>query len=47
MKIREYPGYEKYGDKTLPKLMSGNLSSADILEIDLKVKQKLKKVENG
>ena len=47
MKIREYTGYEKYGDKTLPKLMSGNLSSADILEIDLKVKQKLKKVQNG
>ena len=47
MKIREYPGCEKYGDKTLPKLMSGNLSSADILEIDLKVKQKLKKVQNG
>ena len=47
MKIREYPGCENYGDKTLPKLMSGNLSSADILEIDLKVKQKLKKVQNG
>ena len=47
MKIREYPGYEKYGDKALPKLMSGNLSSADILEMDLKVKQKLKKVQNG
>ena len=47
MKIREYPGCEKYGDKTLPKLMSGNLSSADILEMDLKVKQKLKKVQNG
>lgn len=47
MKIREYPGCEKYGDKTLPKLMSGNLSSADILEIDLRVKQKLKKVQNG
>ena len=47
MKIREYPECEKYGDKTLPKLMSGNLSSADILEIDLKVKQKLKKVQNG
>ena len=47
MKIREYPGCEKYGDKTLPKLMSGKLSSSDILEIDLKVKQRLKKVQNG
>lgn len=47
MKIRELGDNKTYGDKTLQKLMSGNLSSADILEIDLKVKQKLKKVQNG
>ena len=47
MKIRDYPGCEKYGDKTLPKLMNGNITLKDISEIDLKVKQKLKKVQNG
>ena len=47
MKIRDYPGCEKYGDKTLPKLMDGNITLKDISEIDLKVKQKLKKVQNG
>lgn len=33
-----------YGASTLEKLMSGKLSSADILEIDLKVKNKMEKV---
>ena len=47
MKIRDLIGDETYGTATLNKLMSGTLSSADILEIDLKVKQKLKKVHNG
>ena len=47
MKIRDLIGDETYGTATLNKLMSGTLSSADILEIDLKVKQKLKKVQNG
>lgn len=47
MKIRDLIGDETYGTPTLNKLMSGTLSSADILEIDLKVKQKLKKVQNG
>lgn len=47
MKIRDLIGDETYGTSTLNKLMSGTLSSADILEIDLKVKQKLKKVQNG
>lgn len=47
MKIRDLIGDETYGTPTLNKLMSGTLSSVDILEIDLKVKQKLKKVQNG
>ena len=47
MKIRDLIGDETYGTATLNKVMSGTLSSADILEIDLKVKQKLKKVQNG
>ena len=47
MKIRELIDDETYGTSTLNKIMSGTLSSADILEIDLKVKQKLKKVQNG
>lgn len=50
MKIRSFGTDEKgkdlsnYGASTLEKLMSGTLSSADILEIDLKVKNKLEKV---
>ena len=44
MKIRELTNNEEYGASTLQKLMSGTLSSADILEIDLKVKNKLEKV---
>ena len=44
MKIREKTGNEEYGKATMEKLLSGTLSSADILEIDLKVKNKLEKV---
>lgn len=51
MKIRAIGGVDEkgkdlsvYGESTMQKLLSGNLSSADILEIDLKVKQKLEKV---
>lgn len=44
MKIREKTGNEEYGKATMDKLLSGTLSSADILEIDLKVKNKLEKV---
>lgn len=47
MKIRELTNNQEYGTPTLNKLMSGTLSSADILEIDLKVKKKLKEVENN
>lgn len=50
MKIREV-GKDKdgndlseYGAKTLEKIMSGTLTSADLLEIDLKVKNKMEKV---
>ena len=44
MKIRELTQNEEYGKLTMEKLLSGSLSSADILEIDLKVKNKLEKV---
>ena len=44
MKIRELTQNEEYGKSTMEKLLSGSLSSADILEIDLKVKNKLEKV---
>ena len=50
MKIRsigvdnEGKDLSNYGASTLEKLLSGKLSSADILEIDLKVKNKLEKV---
>ena len=44
MKIRQITNNESYGASTLEKLLSGTLSSADILEIDLKVKNKLEKV---
>ena len=47
MKIRDLTGDNTYGTTSLSKLMSGTLSSGDILKIDLKVKQKLKKVQNG
>lgn len=50
MKIREV-GTDKdgndlseYGAKTLEKIMSGTLTSADLLEIDLKVRNKMEKV---
>lgn len=50
MKIREHgvdpdgKDLSTYGTKTLEKIMSEKLSSADLLEIDLKVKNKMEKV---
>ena len=44
MAIREKTGNEEYGKSTMQMLMSGILSSADILEIDLKIKQKMESV---
>lgn len=44
MKVREKLEDDSWGDKTLQKLLSGELSSADILEVDLKVKAKMEKV---
>lgn len=41
MKVRELSGNAEWGAKTLESLMSGDLSSADILEIGLKVNNKL------
>ena len=44
MKIRKALGDDEYGAKTLEKVMSGKLSDADIMEIDLKIKNKMEKV---
>ena len=44
MAIREKTGNQEYGKTTMQVLMSGILSSADILEIDLKIKQKMESV---
>lgn len=44
MKIRQALGDDEYGAKTLEKVMSGTLSDADIMEIDLKIKNKMEKV---
>lgn len=44
MKIRQALGDDEYGAKTLEKVMSGKLSDADIMEIDLKIKNKMEKV---
>lgn len=44
MKVREKLEDDSWGDKTLQRLLSGELSSADILEVDLKVKAKMEKV---
>ena len=44
MKIRKALGDDTYGAKTLEKVMSGKLSDADIMEIDLKIKNKMEKV---
>ena len=44
MKIRQVLGDDTYGAKTLEKVMSGALSDADVMEIDLKIKNKMEKV---
>lgn len=44
MKVRELTHNDEYGKTSLEKLMSGNISSAEILEMDLKVKNKLEKI---
>lgn len=45
MKVRELSGNAEWGAKTLESLMSGEVSSADILEISLKVNNKLESLE--
>lgn len=45
MKVRELSGNQEWGAKTLESLMSGEVSSADILEIGLKVSNKLESLE--
>lgn len=44
MKIKEKTNDSTYGESTLQRLMSGSLSSADIMEIDLKIKNKMESV---
>ena len=44
MKIKEKTNNPDYGESTLQRLMSGSLSSADIMEIDLKIKNKMESV---
>ena len=44
MKVREHTEDAEYGAKTLEKIMSGKLTSAELLEIDLKIKNKMEKV---
>lgn len=44
MQIRKLTNNDEYGKNTLAKLMSGECSSTDILEIQLKVDNKLEKV---
>ena len=44
MKIREKIGNPEYGNSTLNILLSGNVSSADIMSIDLKIKNKMESV---
>lgn len=45
MKVRELSENAEWGAKTLESLMSGEVSSADILEISLKVSNKLESLE--
>ena len=45
MKVRDLSGNPEWGAKTLESLMSGEVSSADILEISLKVSNKLESLE--
>lgn len=45
MKVRELSNSPEWGAKTLENLMSGEVSSADILEISLKVSNKLESLE--
>lgn len=44
MKIREKLNDNEWGTKTLDKIMSGKCTSVDLMEIDLKVKNKMEKV---
>lgn len=44
MKVREKLNDDDWGTKTLDKIMSGKCTSVDLMEIDLKVKNKMEKV---
>lgn len=47
MKVRDLTGNATWGEKAITALMSGVLEDADVLQIDLEVKNELKKVQNG
>ena len=47
MKVRDLTGNTTWGEKAITALMSGVLEDADVLQIDLEVKNELKKVQNG
>lgn len=47
MKVRDLIGNATWGEKAITALMSGVLEDADVLQIDLEVKNELKKVQNG
>ena len=44
MKVREKINDDTWGANTLEKIMSGKCTSVDLMEIDLKVKNKMEKV---
>ena len=44
MKVRDKIGDDNWGASTLQKIMSGVCTSVDLMEIDLKVKNKMEKV---
>lgn len=47
MKVRDLTGNATWGEKAITALMSGVLEDADVFQIDLEVKNELKKVQNG
>lgn len=44
MKVREKLEDSSWGEKTLEKLMTGNYTSVDLMEYDLKIKNKMEKI---
>ena len=46
MKVRSLMNDDSYGAKSMERLLGGKVSSADLLEMDLKINQKLEKLES-